>query len=138
MKAHIGKAKVTALLCGALLVFAGLSPKNGFTQAPFYEGKTVTVIASTAPGGTGDLRVKALVPFLRKYIPGNPTLVIEYMEGGGGRKAANYLFRNARPDGLTVGAMSSGVVGLQIMREGARLCKIPPSTGNSKSSLAMK
>jgi len=39
------------------------------------------------------------------------------MDGGGGRKAANYVFRNARADGLTVGAMGSGVVGLNIMRE---------------------
>ena len=52
------------------------------------------------------MRVKALIPTLRKHIPGNPTLVIEYMDGGGGRKGANYLFRNAKPDGLTVGAMS--------------------------------
>jgi tripartite-type tricarboxylate transporter receptor subunit TctC len=39
------------------------------------------------------------------------------MDGGGGRKAANYVFRNARPDGLTVGAMGSGIVGLHLMRE---------------------
>ena len=104
----------------ALLVFLFypiISLEPVFSQTDFYQGKTVTVIASTAPGGTGDLRVKALVPFLRKHIPGSPTVVIEYMEGGGGRKAANYLFRTARPDGLTVGAMSSGVLGLQIMRE---------------------
>jgi tripartite-type tricarboxylate transporter receptor subunit TctC len=88
-----------------------------FAQTPFYQGKTITVIATTAPGGTGDLRVKALVPHLKKHLPGSPTIIIEYMDGGGGRKGANYLFRNARPDGLTVGALSGGVVGLQIMRE---------------------
>lgn len=88
-----------------------------FAQTPFYQGKTITVIASTAPGGTGDLRVKALVPFLRKHIPGNPTIIIEYMDGGGGRKGANYLFRNAKPDGLTIGAMSGSIVALQLMRE---------------------
>ena len=82
---------------------------RAFSQAPFYQGKTVTVIVSTSPAGTGDLRIKALVPFLRKHIPGNPTMVLEYMDGGGGRKATNYMFRNARPDGLTIGAMSSGV-----------------------------
>jgi tripartite-type tricarboxylate transporter receptor subunit TctC len=108
-----------AVLTFAVAVLANLVilPDSLFSQTDFYQGKTMTVIASTAPGGTGDLRVKALVPFLRKHVPGNPTLLIEYMEGGGGRKAANYLFRNARPDGLTVGAMSSGVLGLQIMRE---------------------
>jgi tripartite-type tricarboxylate transporter receptor subunit TctC len=115
-----------AVLTFAVAVLAHLVilPVSLFSQTDFYQGKTVTVIASTAPGGTGDLRVKALVPFLRKHIPGNPTLLIEYMDGGGGRKAANYLFRNARPDGLTVGAMSSGVLGLQIMRESGVLYDI--------------
>ena len=93
-----------------LLLSALLASEAAYGQAPFYQGKTVTVIASTSPAGTGDLRVKALLPFLRKHIPGNPTLVLEYMDGGGGRKAANYMFRTARPDGLTIGAMSSGVI----------------------------
>ena len=106
------KQAVTSVI-GALLFVAA----PAFAQAPFYKGKTITVIATTAPGGTGDMRVKALIPTLRKHIPGNPTLVIEYMDGGGGRKGANYLFRNAKPDGLTVGAMSGAVIALQIMRE---------------------
>ena len=99
---------------GALMLLVSTS---AFAQAPFYQGKTITVIATTAPGGTGDLRVRAVVPFLRKHIPGNPTIIIEYMDGGGGRKGANHLFRNAKPDGLTIGAMSGAVVGLQVMRE---------------------
>src|SRR5262245_3815571 len=94
-----------------------LFSNSSFAQPPFYQGKTITVIATTAPGGTGDLRVKALVPFLRKYIPGNPTIIVEYMDGGGGRKGANYLFRNAKPDGLTIGATSGSIVALQLMRE---------------------
>lgn len=98
---------------GAFVFFAA----PAFAQAPFYQGKTITVIATTAPGGTGDMRVKSLIPALRKHIPGNPTMVIEYMDGGGGRKGANYLFRNAKPDGLTLGAMSGAVIALQIMRE---------------------
>jgi len=106
------KQAVTSVIGAVLFVAA-----PAFAQAPFYQGKTITVIATTAPGGTGDMRVKALIPTLRKHIPGNPTLVIEYMDGGGGRKGANYLFRNAKPDGLTVGAMSGAVVALQIMRE---------------------
>src|ERR671912_2052391 len=97
----------------AMHMFAGA----GLAQAPFYQGKTITMVASTAPGGTGDLRVKAMVPILRKHIPGNPTIAIEYMEGGGGRKAANYLYRNSRPDGLTIGALSGGILSLQLMGE---------------------
>jgi tripartite-type tricarboxylate transporter receptor subunit TctC len=58
-----------------------------------------------------------LFPFLHKYIPGNPHIVSEYMPGGGSRKAANYLFRSARPDGLTIGNFSSAMVSLAILGE---------------------
>ena len=98
----------------ALLI---LSSDFAFSQANFYEGKTITVIAFTAPGGSGDLRVKATIPFLKKHIPGNPTVVIEYMDGGGGRKGANQIYHSVRPDGLTMGAASGAIVGLGIMRE---------------------
>ena len=111
-------------LSGFLIAAYLALPSHAFSQTPFYQGKTITVIVSTAPAGTGDLRVKALVPFLRKHIPGNPTIMLEYMDGGGGRKAANYMFRNARSDGLTLGAMSSGIVSLHIMRESGVLYDI--------------
>jgi tripartite-type tricarboxylate transporter receptor subunit TctC len=118
MRNQQNRLKPASAACfGILFACVSFLPDQSFSQASFYQGKTITVIATTAPGGTGDLRVKALVPYLRKYIPGNPTLVIEYMDGGGGRKGANYLFRNARPDGLTIGAMSGGIIALQVMRE---------------------
>src|ERR687895_111642 len=111
------KSLIWLCILAAGIIVAAPGNRDAHSQAPFYQCKTVTVIISTSPAGTGDLRIKALVPFLRKHIPGNPTMVLEYMDGGGGRKAANYMFRNARPDGLTVGAMGSGVISLNIMRE---------------------
>jgi len=83
---------------------------DAFSQAQFYEGKTVRAIVGQAPGGLGGNRVKALVPFLQKYIPGKPHIVTEYMDGAGGQKAANYVHKTARPDGLTIGFWSAGTV----------------------------
>ena len=51
-----------------------LLPAHALSQSNFYEGKTVTLIATTSAGGTGDLRVKAMVPFLRNTFLGNPQL----------------------------------------------------------------
>lgn len=87
-----------------------------YAQSNFYEGKTITIIQGREPGGTGDLRVRALYPFLQKYVPGNPNVVSEYMPGGGGRKAANHIYTSARPDGLTlanpgVAMVSSAILG---------------------------
>jgi tripartite-type tricarboxylate transporter receptor subunit TctC len=83
---------------------------DAFSQAQFYEGKTIRAIVGQAPGGLGGNRVKALVPFLQKYIPGKPHIVTEYMDGAGGQKAANYVHKTARPDGLTIGFWSAGTV----------------------------
>ena len=67
-------------------------------QTPFYQGKTLTVINGNEPGGTADQRMRAVLPFFKKHIPGSPTVVAEYMPGGGGRKVANHIYGAARPD----------------------------------------
>ena len=100
-----------------VLTHLALLPISALSQTPFYQEKTVKIIVAATPGGTGDFRVRALAPFLRKYIPGNPTVIPEFMDGSGGRKAANYMYANARPDGLTLGSLSGGVIALSILRE---------------------
>src|SRR5829696_8393088 len=119
----MNKASFRVLVFG-LLVRAGILPDQAFSQALFYQGKTITIVAGTAPGGIGDNRVKAINPFLRKYIPGNPAIVVQYMDGGGGRQVGNHIFSNARPDGLTIAAFSSSTVGLNLLRESGVLYDI--------------
>jgi len=107
-------AKEVAVRKLALLVFLGMvsglgRPGYGFSQSHFYQGKTINVVYGGGPGGTVDLRFRATAAILRKHIPGRPAFVIEYMPGGGSRKAGNYIYR-ARPDGLTMGVMLSSFV----------------------------
>ena len=101
----------------AILTHLAVLPIRARSQTPYYQGKTIKIIVAATPGGTGDFRVRALAPFLRKYIPGNPTVILEFMDCSGGRKAANYMYANARPDGLTLGSLSGGVIALSILRE---------------------
>ena len=107
-----------ALLCGLFIDGVALP------QTSFFQGKTLTILESSGPGGVGSMRTKAVVPFLQKYIPGNPTIVIQYMDGGGGRKAANHLYTSVRPDGLTVGRMSTPFVMHPILGESGVLYDI--------------
>ena len=110
---NAGKRKVGinagAVLCASAF-FLLCQPHPVLAQAPFYQGKTITVIAGQEPGGLGDLRLKSILPYFKKHIPGQPNIVTEYMPGGGGRKAANYIYRTARPDGLTLGYPPGGFV----------------------------
>lgn len=101
----------------AVLTHLAVLPIFAFSQTPFYQGKTIKVVVAATPGGTGDFRVRALVPFLRKHIPGNPAIHIEFMDGSGGRRAANHMYGAVRPDGLTLGALSGGIVALSIFGE---------------------
>ena len=90
--------------------WAGLFPGHAFSQTPYFQGKTITVVRGGAPGGTGDMQAKALIPYLKKYIPGEPHIIIENMPGAAGRKAANYIYALAKPDGLRIAAVGAGLV----------------------------
>ncbi len=79
-------------------------------QTPLYEGKNILLVSGTDAGGAGDLRTRAVIPVLKKHIPGQPNIVVQYMPGAGGRKAANHMYKSVRPDGLTIGAMLTGMV----------------------------
>jgi tripartite-type tricarboxylate transporter receptor subunit TctC len=118
------KTRPGSLALSAIPLLCQFLVAPAFAQAPFFQGKTVVVVQGRDPGGTGDLRVKALFPFLQKYIPGNPTIVSEFMPGGGSRKAANHIYRTARPDGLTIGNFSSAMVSLAILGESGILYDI--------------
>jgi len=88
---------------------AVLEPKAVFSQTPYYHGKTITIIRGGEPGGSGDMQARALIPSLKKYIPGNPTIVIENMPGAAGMKAVNHIYSTAKPDGLTMTAVGSPI-----------------------------
>ena len=101
----------------ALAVIALTWAAPAGAQTAYYKGKTITMVQGRAPGGQGDIRVRALLPILQKNLPGNPTIVSEYMDGGGGRKAANHLFRVARSDGFIIGNIGEGFVSSAVLGE---------------------
>src|SRR5262245_35446883 len=98
----------TMLLC--VMVLCHFAGDAAFSQEPAYKGKTLTIIQGREPGGSGDMRARVVAPFLHKYIPGNPTVLFEYMPGGGGRKAANHIAKVASPDGMTIAHVGGGFV----------------------------
>ena len=79
-------------------------------QAPYFQAKTIKIIRGGEPGGSGDLQARALIPFLKKYLPGDPTIIVENMPGAAGRKAVNHIYSTAKPDGLAIGAVGAGLV----------------------------
>ena len=93
--------------------------RSASAQTSFYAGKTITMIRGGAPGGVGEMRTRAVANFLKKHVPGNPTVLIEFMAGAGGAKAANHIYRGARADGLVIGSLPGGMVSSAVLGESA-------------------
>lgn len=68
----------------------------------FYSGKTITIVCGYNPGGGVDLGTRLIAEHISPFIPGNPRVVVQNMEGAGGIVAANYLYNQAPRDGLTL------------------------------------
>src|SRR5688572_24057892 len=101
----------------ALNFVFGFAAVSAFAQTPFFQDKTISVILGGPPAGSADLRTRAVVNVLRKHIPGNPTIVMQYMGAGGGRQAANHVYKVAKPDGLTIGSMGAALVANAVLGE---------------------
>ena len=71
-------------------------------QAPFYQGKTITLVAGTTAGSVYDAWARLVAQHWGKHIPGNPGFIVQNMAGAGSLIAANHLYTVAKPDGLTI------------------------------------
>src|SRR6266581_2926887 len=95
----------------ALLIgFVTMTAIGAAAQEPFYKGKTVRIVVGFTAGGGFDAYSRALARHMPRHIPGNPTIVVENMPGAGSLISANYLYKIAKPDGLTIGHFIGGVL----------------------------
>lgn len=84
-------------------------------QGNFYEGKTIRMIVGFTPGGGYDAYTRTIGRHLAKHIPGNPAILVENMPGAGSMISANYTFKAAKPDGLTIGHFIGGLFLQQLL-----------------------
>src|SRR5436305_14840268 len=99
------------LIIAAAVILASKPPASAEPVEDFYRGKTTTITVGTGVGaGAVSGYPMAMIPVIRKYIPGHPNLIIQHMPGGGGIKAASYLQTIAPQDGTQWGFITRGFV----------------------------
>jgi tripartite-type tricarboxylate transporter receptor subunit TctC len=96
-----------AALCGTLLLAS--SPAMADAVSDFYKGKQIRMIVRTTVGGDYDQYSRLIARFIGKHIPGNPSILVVNMPGGGGITAANYMAQVAPHDGTVFGIVSQGL-----------------------------
>ncbi len=84
-------------------------------QESFYKGKAVRIIVGASAGGGYDTYSRTIARHMGKHIPGNPTFIVENMPGAGFLISANYMYKAAKPDGLTIGHFIGGLFLQQLL-----------------------
>jgi tripartite-type tricarboxylate transporter receptor subunit TctC len=108
------QARAKAILIGAALALQCL-PAAAQGVAEFYKGRTVNVLVGFGPGGGYDLYARVLARHLGRHIPGNPTVVVQNMEGVGSARAANYVYAVAPKDGTAIAAVNQNMPMYQLL-----------------------
>lgn len=102
-------AKLVASLLALTIGVSAAQAADAESVAQFYRGKTVTMVVGTGAGaGAISGYPTALAPAMKKYLPGHPDFIISYMPGGGGIKAANYIYGIGPQDGTAWGFITRG------------------------------
>lgn len=101
---------ITALLvCLIASTLMARSMAWGATDE-FYKNKVIRIVVGFSAGGGFDTYARSLSRYFGKYIPGNPTVIVENMPGAGSLISANHIYRVAKPDGLTIGAFNGNQI----------------------------
>ncbi|HTI88503.1 MAG TPA: tripartite tricarboxylate transporter substrate-binding protein [Alphaproteobacteria bacterium] len=96
-KCHQAYLAVSAIVCSIALASPSAHSED------FFAGKTVSLLVSSDPSGGFDTYTRLLAPYLQKYLPGKPTMVVQNMPGGGGLRVAQYMYSVAEKDGTKIG-----------------------------------
>jgi len=102
---------VKGVACIAAVAAFGAAPTAATAADKVsFAGKRIEVIIPFAPGGGSDVYIRALQPYLEKHLPGNPTILVRNVPGGGSIPGANQFQARAKPDGLHAIVASASTV----------------------------
>ena len=106
-----------ALVAAALLTVPtlGISSAKADAVADFYKGKDITILVGFSVGGSYGAYARLLAQHMGQYVPGNPNILTKHLKGGGGSRAAGFLYNKAPRDGTNLGFLSDSLAVAQLM-----------------------
>ena len=110
--------KIATVCAVGALVFSAAFYSSPATADVSFKGKTVTIVVPFKEGGGSDVLSRLFQPFLQKHLPGSPKVIVFNRPGGAATKGSNYFERKAKPDGLTVIAVSTSTMVSQTLGGG--------------------
>ena len=129
------QARILPILCCLVIGVSTLGGPSSSLAAEdmFFKDKTIRIVVAYSVGGGFDIYSRTIGRHMGRYIPGNPRFLVQNMTGAGGLISANYMYRKAKPDGLTIGnfpgslfwARLYGQKGIQFVFRQVRVSRSP-------------
>jgi tripartite-type tricarboxylate transporter receptor subunit TctC len=91
----------TLLLIVSILI--AFSANAAHADEPFYKNKRLTLLINFAIGGPADVEGRLFGKYIGRHIAGEPSVLVQNMDGAGGIVGAKYLGAVAPKDGTIVG-----------------------------------
>jgi tripartite-type tricarboxylate transporter receptor subunit TctC len=99
--------KILFATCALLLAASPAAAQDDVTA--FYKGKVVRLIVGVGVGSGYDINARLLARYLPKYIPGNPSVIVQNQPGAGSLTMTNQLYAAGPFDGSVIGASFNGL-----------------------------
>src|SRR5688572_5355878 len=112
---HKKHLPLTAALAVVFLLVSAVCAGAASVGEEFFRGKVIRMIVGFSPGGGFDTFARTMARYMGKYVPGNPTVIVENMTGAGSLIAANHIYKVAKSDGLTIGAFNGNQILAQLV-----------------------
>lgn len=120
-----GPFRIQCLACIGLAWILATSPASAQPVESFYKGRTITMLVGQAPGGINDISARLVAKHLGRFIPGNPSIIVQNNPGAGGLITANRIFNTADKDGSVIAKLERAVPQLAI--QGASNASFDPT-----------
>jgi tripartite-type tricarboxylate transporter receptor subunit TctC len=92
------------------------SPAAAQSPEAFYKGKTITIMLGHPPGGSYDLYARLAADYMKRFIPGNPNIIVQHRPGGGGVAAVLSFYTQGARDGTMMGLFPETIGHTQILQ----------------------
>src|SRR5438105_9962878 len=114
MSKHITRRALAIMSCGLGMGLTAMQQASAQSAEQFYKGRSISMLVGTSPGGINDISARLVARHLGRFIPGNPSFIVQSNPGGGGLVTANRLYNTVEKDGTVVAKLERAVPQLQI------------------------
>jgi tripartite-type tricarboxylate transporter receptor subunit TctC len=97
------RAERTCLIASGIVLCMSLPATAQDAVADFYRAKQVTIMVGFTPGGSSSLYAQGVARHMGRFLPGNPSFIVQHVPGASGLVLVNNLYNTVPRDGTAFG-----------------------------------